>query len=163
MSEKSIDDFWAWALSRYESKNLQKQLLKLQADADLLILEALTAAWFAQKGWRWREKDLTGLRDHTLPWVSKVIKPLRAQRFIWKESTRMKTNRTFLTELELSAEWYLARLMFEFLELNFEPHVEFGDSIIELYRENLWILLPWKQNGLESQFDRLVELFCESG
>ena len=162
MSEKWIDNFWAWAQSCYESETLKNQLLELQADADLLILEAFTAGWFAQKGWRLGEKELTGLRDHTLPWVSMVIKPLRVQRFIWKESTRMETSRIFLTELELRAEWYLARLMFEFLELNFEPGCESEHSTIELYRENLWILLPWEERGLESQFDRLVELFCNS-
>ena len=51
----TVAAFWDWALRQYAREPTQALLLTLQSQADLVILEALFAAWLSTEGHRLEE------------------------------------------------------------------------------------------------------------
>ena len=43
----STDDFWSWALERYQNPRVRDLLLALQESDDIIILEVMFMAWVA--------------------------------------------------------------------------------------------------------------------
>ena len=43
----TVEEFWHWALARYAHEPARQHLLALQADLDLVIIEALFVCWLA--------------------------------------------------------------------------------------------------------------------
>ena len=57
----TVTPFWDWALRQYAREPTQALLLTLQSQADLVILEALYAAWLSTEGYRLQNRDVAAL------------------------------------------------------------------------------------------------------
>ena len=76
--------FWHWALARYAHEPARRHLLALQADLDLVIIEALFVCWLATEERRLRQDDVDAMQTLIKPWVAEVVIPLRTVRQRWK-------------------------------------------------------------------------------
>lgn len=115
-----LDDFWCWAIARYEDAQVREGLLELQENSGLIILEAIFLAWLGHRGQAIGEKDQQRIREAIIPWVEGVVLPLRRQRQAWTDMPAMITNRRHLLGLELEAERLLAQLLINELPMG-EP------------------------------------------
>ena len=107
----TVPPFWDWALKQYAREPTQALLLTLQSQADLVILEALFAAWLSTEGHRLEAHDVAAMRDTTGPWIEEVVLPLRAVREQWRGDASKEEARRHLLQLEVEAERHLAELM----------------------------------------------------
>ena len=107
----TVAPFWDWALRQYAREPTQALLLTLQSQADLVILEALFAAWLSTEGHRLEDHDVAAMRDTTGTWIADVVLPLRAVREQWKGDATKEDARRHLLQLEVEAERHLAELM----------------------------------------------------
>ena len=107
----TVAPFWDWALRQYAREPTQVLLLTLQSQADLVILEALFAAWLSTEGHRLEDHDVAAMRDTTGIWIDDVVLPLRALREQWKGDASKDDARRHLLQLEVEAERHLAELM----------------------------------------------------
>ena len=107
----TVASFWDWALRQYSREPTQVLLLTLQSQADLVILEALYAAWLSAKGYRLQDQDIAAMRGTTGTWIDEVLVPLRAVREKWKGDLEKVDARRHLLQLEVEAERHLAELM----------------------------------------------------
>ena len=107
----TVTSFWDWALRQYAREPIQVLLLTLQSQADLVILEALYAAWLSTEGHRLQNRDVAAMRATTETWIDEVVLPLRAVREQWKSDTVKEDARRHLLQLEVEAERHLAELM----------------------------------------------------
>ena len=107
----TVAPFWDWALRQYAREHTQALLLALQSQADLVILEALFAAWLSTEGHRLEDHDVKAMRDTTGIWIDDVVLPLRALREQWKGDAAKEDARGHLLQLEVEAERHLAELM----------------------------------------------------
>ena len=107
----TVTPFWDWALRQYAREPTQALLLTLQSQADLVILEALYAAWLSAEGYRLKDQDIAAMRDTTGTWIEEVVVPLRALREQWKGDAGKVDARRHLLQLEVEAERHLAELM----------------------------------------------------
>ena len=76
----TVAPFWDWALKQYAREPAQSLLLTLQSQADLVILEALFAAWLSTEGYRLAAHEVAAMRDTTGTWIEEVVLPLSAVR-----------------------------------------------------------------------------------
>ena len=106
-----LEDFWRWAVARYDNVQVREVLLDLQESSGLIILEAMFLAWLGHRGQVIREGDQQRIRAAITPWVEGVVLPLRRQRQVWTDMPSMITNRRHLLGLELEAERVLAGLL----------------------------------------------------
>jgi len=106
-----LEDFWRWAVARYDNVQVREVLLDLQENSGLIILEAMFLAWLGHRGQLIREEDQQRIRAAITPWVEGVVLPLRRQRQVWTDMPSMITNRRHLLGLELEAERVLAGLL----------------------------------------------------
>ena len=158
--------FWDWALAQYRSEATQDLLLRLQQEADLVILEALFVSWLASEGYQWRSEDALQLLDATQDWIDEVVLPLRAVRERWKSDVGMQMLRRHLLELEVEAERHLAELMWANSESARSEKVSAAPapmrSTDHQMNSNL-LALPVFQNGkYASEREQLVALLLES-
>ena len=107
----TVAAFWDWALRQYAREPTQALLLTLQSQADLVILEALFAAWLSTEGHRLEDHDVAAMRYTTGTWIDDVVLPLRAVREQWKGDATKEDARRHLLQLEVEAERHLAELM----------------------------------------------------
>ena len=107
----TVTPFWDWALRQYAREPTQALLLTLQSQADLVILEALYAAWLSAEGYRLKDQDIAAMRGTTGTWIDEVVVPLRALREQWKGDAGKVDARRHLLQLEVEAERHLAQLM----------------------------------------------------
>ena len=107
----TVTPFWDWALRQYAREPTQALLLTLQSQADLVILEALYAAWLSAEGYRLKDQDIAAMRGTTGTWIDEVVVPLRALREQWKGDAGKVDARRHLLQLEVEAVRHLAELM----------------------------------------------------
>ena len=107
----TVAPFWDWALRQYAREPTKALLLRLQSQADLVILEALFAAWLSTEGHRLEDRDVAVMRDTTGTWIDDVVLPLRAAREHWRGDATKQDARRHLLQLEVEAERHLAELM----------------------------------------------------
>ena len=107
----TVAPFWDWALRQYAREPTKALLLRLQSQADLVILEALFAAWLSAEGHRLEDRDVAAMRDTTGTWINDVVLPLRAVRDQWRGDATKQDARRHLLQLEVEAERHLAELM----------------------------------------------------
>ena len=112
----TVAPFWDWALRQYAREPTQALLLTLQSQADLIILEALFAAWLSTEGHRLQNRDVAAMRAATGAWIDEVVLPLRAVREQWNGDAVKEDGRRHLLQLEVEAERHLAELMWDSTE-----------------------------------------------
>ena len=117
MSTDSVDEFWDWAVGRYEDRPVRDALLELQETAGLIILEAMFLAWLGRRGQVISGSEQQRIREAITPWVEGVVLPLRQQRQAWTDNSSMMINRRYLLGLELEAERALAQLLINSLTI----------------------------------------------
>ena len=168
----TVAPFWDWALRQYAREPTQALLLTLQSQADLVILEALYAAWLSAEGYRLKDQDIAAMRGATGTWIEEVVVPLRAVREQWKGDVDKVDARRHLLQLEVEAERHLAELMWASTKaLRSEP--EDGMSREELATQTMedaaarmnanMLLLSGFENGkFASEREQLVALLLES-
>jgi len=168
----TVAPFWDWALRQYARKPTQALLLTLQAQADLVILEALFAAWLSNEGYRLAAHDVAAMRDTTGPWIEEVVLPLRAVREQWKNDETKEDARRHLLQLEVEAERHLAELMWASTEaLRSAPEGGMKEDI--LMKEtmeraagrmsaNMLALSGFENGKFASEREQLVALLLES-
>jgi uncharacterized protein (TIGR02444 family) len=125
-----LEDFWRWAVARYDNVQVREGLLELQENAGLIILEAMFLAWLGHRGQAIGEEDQQRIRAAITPWVDGVVLPLRRQRQAWTDMPSMITNRRALLGLELEAERVLAGLLVDALPMT-EPLNDVSTPVVE--------------------------------
>ena len=159
--------FWRWALARYAHEPARQHLLALQADLDLVIIEALFACWLATEERRLREDDVDAMQTRITPWVADVVIPLRTVRQRWKTDLVKVRQRDLLLTLELEAERCLAELLWSaYTALPDNPSTArqnpAGDAEVERFNDNLRALTVFRQGEYAPQRQQLVALLLES-
>jgi len=117
VSTDSVNEFWDWAVGRYEDRPVRDALLELQETAGLIILEAMFLAWLGRRGQVISGSEQQRIREAITPWVEGVVLPLRQQRQAWTDNSSMMINRRYLLGLELEAERALAQLLINSLTI----------------------------------------------
>ena len=112
-----LEEFWCWAVAKYENVQVREGLLELQEVCDLIILETMFIAWLGHRGRVICAEDQQRMREAITPWVDGILLPLRRQRHAWTDVPSMTTNRCHLLELELEAERVLAKLLIDALPM----------------------------------------------
>ena len=158
--------FWNWAVIQYSCHPTQKLLLALQEQTDLVVLEALFAAWLAVEGRQWQVADVARLRGTTQMWIDEVVLPLREARERWKDDRERMLPRHHLLQLELEAERHLAELMWVSTERIRNDDSRARDkamnSVRELMNSNLLSLSPFANGKFVSEREQLVALLLQS-
>ena len=159
--------FWRWALARYAHEPARQHLLALQADLDLVIIEALFVCWLATEERRLREDDVDAMQTLITPWVADVVIPLRTVRQRWKADLAKVQQRDLLLTLELEAERCLAELLWSaYTALPDNPSTArqnpAGDAEVERFNDNLRALTVFRQGEYAPQRQQLVALLLES-
>jgi len=163
----SAEVFWRWALARYAHEPVRQHLLALQADLDLVVIEALFVCWLATEARRLREDDVDAMQALTTPWIAEVVIPLRAVRQRWKTDLAKAQQRDLLLTLEVEAERYLAELLWSaYTALPDNPSEArsnpAGDAEAERLNDNLRALTVFRQGKYAPQRQQLVALLLES-
>ena len=159
--------FWRWALARYAHEPARQHLLALQADLDLVIIEALFVCWLAAEERRLRQDDVDAMQTLITPWVAEVVSPLRTLRQRWKTDLAKEQQRDLLLTLELEAERCLAELLWSaYTALPDNPSTArqnpAGDAEVERFNDNLRALTVFRQGEYAPQRQQLVALLLES-
>lgn len=144
------DAFWSWALDRYDGQTLRDCLLELQESVDLVVIEAMFAAWLAERGRQLSMDEAKQIERSIAPWVENVLLPIRRQRVKWRGCEESKVFGAEALRLELEAEKTLAKLLCNALSSPFE-----GPALVSC-RSNLALI-----RALSSpvDLDRLVAAF----
>ena len=163
----TVEEFWHWALARYAHEPARQHLLALQADLDLVIIEALFVCWLAAQGRRLRQDDVDAMQTLITPWVAEVVIPLRTLRQRWKTDLAKAQQRDLLLKLELEAERYLAELLWSaYTALPDNPSTArqnpAGEAEAERFNDNLCALTVFRQSEYAPQRQQLVALLLES-
>jgi len=159
--------FWRWALARYAHEPARQHLLALQADLDLVIIEALFVCWLATEE-RWlRQDDVDAMQTLITPWITEVVIPLRAVRQRWKTDLAKAQQRNLLLTLEVEAERYLAELLWSaYIALPDNPSEgcpnPAGDTEAEIINRNLCALTLFRHGEYAPERQELVALLLES-
>lgn len=168
----TVAPFWDWALKQYAREPAQALLLTLQSQADLVILEALFAAWLSTEGHRLEAQDVAAMRDTTGIWIDEVVLPLRAIREQWKGDASKEGARRHLLQFEVEAERHLAELMWASTEaLRAAPEhkmttemlmKEAMDHAAARMSANMLALSAFENGKFASEREQLVALLLES-
>ena len=164
--------FWDWALRQYAREPTQALLLTLQSQADLVILEALYAAWLSAEGYRLKDQDIAAMRDTTGTWIEEVVVPLRALREQWKGDAGKVDARRHLLQLEVEAERHLAELMWASTELlrsgpqdgmtKKMPTAEALENAAKRMNANMLAVSGFENGKFASEREQLVALLLQS-
>ena len=158
--------FWDWALRQYSREPTQALLLTLQSQADLVILEALYAAWLSAEGYRLDDQDIAAMRGTTGTWIDEVVVPLRAVREQWKGDAGKVEARRHLLQLEVEAERHLAELMWANSDSARSEAISAAPAAMRATQQQMntnLLALPVFQNGkYASEREQLVALLLES-
>ena len=159
--------FWRWALARYAHEPARQHLLALQAELDLVIIEALFVCWLATEERRLQQDDVDAMQTLITPWVAEVVIPLRAVRQRWKTDLEKAQQRDLLLTLEVEAERYLAELLWSAYtalpdNLPIARQNPAGDKEAERLNDNLCALTVFRQGEYALQRQQLVALLLES-
>ena len=159
--------FWRWALARYAHEPARRHLLALQAELDLVIIEALFVCWLATEERRLQQDDVDAMQTLIMPWVAEVVIPLRAVRQRWKTDLAKAQKRDLLLKLEVEAERYLAELLWSAYtalpdNLPIARQNPAGDKEAERLNDNLCALTVFRQGEYALQRQQLVALLLES-
>jgi uncharacterized protein (TIGR02444 family) len=159
--------FWRWALARYAHEPARQHLLALQADLDLVIIEALFVCWLATEERRLQQDDVDAMQTLITPWIAEVVIPLRAVRQRWKTDLGKAQQRDLLLTLEVEAERYLAELLWSAYtalpdNLPIARQNPAGDTGAERLNDNLCALTVFRQGEYALQRQQLVALLLES-
>ena len=168
----TVAPFWDWALKQYAREPTQALLLTLQSQADMVILEALFAAWLSTEGHRLECHDVRAMRDTTGIWIEEVVLPLRAVRERWKGDASKEDARRHLLQLEVEAERHLAELMWASTEalrsapedgVNKEMAMkETMEHAAARMSANMLTLSAFENGKFASEREQLVALLLES-
>ena len=168
----TVAPFWDWALRQYAREPTKALLLRLQSQADLVILEALYAAWLSTEGHRLEDHDIAAMRDTTGTWINHVMLPLRAVREQWRGDATKAHARRHLLQLEVEAERHLAELMWVSTEsLRSAPQdnmsremltVETVEHAAERMNANMLVLPGFGRGKFVPEREQLVALLLES-
>ena len=168
----TVAPFWDWALRQYAREPTQALLLTLQSQADLVILEALYAAWLSAEGYRLKDQDIAAMRDTTGTWIEEVVVPLRALREQWKGDAVKEDARRHLLQLEVEAERHLAELMWVSTEaLRSEPQdgmtkkmptAEALENAAKRMNANMLAVSGFENGKFASEREQLVALLLQS-
>ena len=168
----TVSLFWDWALSQYARKPTQALLLTLQSQTDLVILEALFAAWLSTEGHQLEDHDVVAMRDTTGTWIDEVVLPLRALRAQWKGDATKEDARRHLLQLEVESERHLAELMWVSTEsLRSAPQDEMTREMLTAettehaaarMNANMLTLSGFEQDKFALEREQLVALLLES-
>jgi len=159
--------FWRWALARYAHEPARQHLLALQAELDLVIIEAVFVCWLATEERRLQQDDVDAMETLITPWVAEVVIPLRAVRQRWKTDLAKAQQRDLLLKLEVEAERYLAELLWSAYtalpdNLPIARQNPAGDKEAERLNDNLCALTVFRQGEYALQRQQLVALLLES-
>ena len=159
--------FWRWALARYAHEPARQHLLALQAELDLVIIEALFVCWLATEERRLQQDDVDAMQTLITPWIAEVVIPLRAVRQRWKTDLEKAQQRDLLLTLEVEAERYLAELLWSAYtalpdNLPIARQNPAGDKEAERLNDNLCALTVFRQGEYALQRQQLVALLLES-
>ena len=164
--------FWDWALRQYARGPTKALLLRLQSQADLVILEALFAAWLSTEGHRLEDHDVAAMRETTRSWIDDVVLPLRAVREQWRGDATKQDARRHLLQLEVEAERHLAELMWvstESLRSASQDNVssemltaETVEHAAERMNANMLVLPSFGRDKFVPEREQLVALLLES-
>ena len=168
----TVAPFWDWALRQYAREPTKALLLRLQSQADLVILEALFAAWLSTEGHRLEDHDVAAMRDTTGTWIDDVVLPLRAVREQWGGDATKEDARRHLLQLEVEAERHLAELMWvstESLRSASQDDMsremltaETVEHATERMNANMLVLPGFGRGKFVPEREQLVALFLES-
>jgi len=168
----TVAPFWDWALRQYAREPTQALLLTLQSQADLVILEALYAAWLSAEGYRLKDQDIATMRDTTGTWIEEVVVPLRAVREQWKGDAGKVDARRHLLQLEVEAERHLAELMWASTEplrsgpqdgmTKKMPTAEAFDNAAKRMNANMLAVFGFENGKFASEREQLVALLLQS-
>ena len=168
----TVTPFWDWALRQYAREPTQALLLTLQSQADLVILEALFAAWLSTEGHRLQNRDVAAMRATTGTWIDEVVLPLRAVREQWKGDAVKEDARRHLLQLEVQAERHLAELMWDSTEaLRSEPQdgmtkkmltAEALEDAAKRMNANMLAVSGFENGKFASEREQLVALLLQS-
>ena len=168
----TVAPFWDWALRQYAREPTQALLLTLQSQADLVILEALYAAWLSAEGYRLKDQDIAAMRDTTGTGIEEVVVPLRALREQWKGDAGKVDARRHLLQLEVEAERHLAELMWASTELlrsgpqdgmtKKMPTAEALDNAAKRMNANMLAVSGFENGKFASEREQLVALLLQS-
>jgi len=168
----TVTPFWDWALRQYAREPTQALLLTLQSQADLVILEALFAAWLSTEGHRLQNRDVAVMRATTGSWIDEVVLPLRAVREQWKGDAVKEDARRHLLQLEVQAERHLAELMWVSTEaLRSEPQdgmtkkmltAEALEDAAKRMNANMLAVSGFENGKFASEREQLVALLLQS-
>ena len=168
----TVAPFWDWALRQYAQEPTQALLLTLQSQADLVILEALFAAWLSAEGYRLAAHEVAAMRDTTGTWIEEVVLPLRAVREQWKNDESKGDARRHLLQLEVEAERHLAELMWASTETlrsapedgmtREMPMKEAMEHAASRMSANMLTLSAFENGKFASEREQLVALLLES-
>ena len=159
--------FWRWALARYTHEPARQHLLALQADLDLVIIEALFVCWLATEKRRLQEDDVDAMQTLITPWIAEVVIPLREVRQRWKTDLEKAQQRDLLLTLEVEAERYLAELLWSAYtalpdNLPIARQNPAGDTEAQRLNDYLCALTVFRQGEYALQRQQLVALLLES-
>ena len=167
----TVAPFWDWALGQYAREPAKVLLLRLQSQADLVILEALFAAWLSTEGHRLKDQDIAAMRDTTGTWIDDVVLPLRAVREQWSGDATKEDARRHLLQLEVEAERHLAELMWvstESLRSASQDDMskemltaETVEHAMERMNANMLVLPCFGRGKFVPEREQLVALFLE--
>ena len=168
----TVTPFWDWALRQYAREPTQALLLTLQSKADLVILEALFAAWLSTEGHRLQNREVAAMRAATEAWIDEVVLPLRAVREQWKGDAVKEDARRHLLQLEIQAERHLAELMWVSTEaLRSEPQdgmtkkmltAEALEDAAKRMNANMLAVSGFENGKFASEREQLVALLLQS-
>ena len=168
----TVAPFWDWALRQYAREPTQALLLTLQSQADLVILEALYAAWLSAEGYRLKDQDIAAMRDTTGTWIEEVVVPLRALREQWTGDAGKVDARRHLLQLEVEAERHLAELMWASTEplrsgpqdgmTKKMPTAEALDNAAKRMNANMLAVSGFENGKFASEREQLVALLLQS-
>ena len=168
----TVAPFWDWALRQYAREPTQALLLTLQSQADLVILEALYAAWLSAEGYRLKDQDIAAMRGTTGTWIDEVVVPLRALREQWKGDAGKVDARRHLLQLEVEAERHLAELMWASTEaLRSSPQDAMTREMVKTetleqtaarMNANMLLLSGFENGKFASEREQLVALLLQA-
>lgn len=152
------DDFWRWALARWQDSEVAAGLLSLQEDHHVVVLEVMLLAWLGRGGWQVSADCHAALVAVAQPWVAEVVLPLRQTRQQWRNDPARAAQRRCLQRVELRAEEELAELYFAVLaQWPLKQRLPEAPSPL---RDNLSHALV-KTALAEADLERLLELLSD--
>lgn len=162
----TVDEFWDWSLARYSDPATRESLLALQDTLDLVVLEALFAAWLASRHCEWQASAVERLQVASRDWLAAVVLPLRKTRIQWRSDSRLQTARQHLLALEVQAERHLAELIWDAVmgsadgaaDVIFQSDRTSG----ELMHSNLGRIAPFRDGKYVSEREQVVVLLDQA-